>query len=112
MRRNSNVVAWLAVLFAGGWLAVWAYPRAFPLAPESWRIARGEAERLALDALRELGGFPASPFVVTRLDDDATTELRLLDELAAGAARERVRASDLAREILVWEVVVYPAEAR
>ncbi len=113
MRRIVPPLAWIGLLAAGIAVAVWFHPVAFPLAPTTWKLSRGEAERLALAHLGDLGELPAERYVVTRMDDDPTAELRLLAELAAGRIDlEAARSNRLADEVLLWEVTVYPPEAR
>ena len=106
-----KTLTWLGVLVVGALVSAWAFPRAFPLFPADWQISRAEAEKIALEELRLLGEMPENPYVVIRLDDDAGTEVRLLQASRDGLA-EAVRSSGLARRVLQWEVTVYAPQAQ
>ncbi len=105
-----STLAWLALLLAGALAVVWAFPRVFPLAPPDWTISRQEARGIALERLRSLGELPADPYVVTRMDDNARLEYRLLQALAVGEQKP-VFASELPQRVIVWQVTVYPPGA-
>ena len=52
---------------AGGRLAVWAFPRAFPFLPRALEGHQQEAVAIALERLRDLGEPVEDPYVVARL---------------------------------------------
>jgi hypothetical protein len=92
-------------------MAVWAFPRVFPLYPEDWSISKDEAEGIALERLRELGDLPSSPYIVTQVDTRPVLEARL-QELLVDVGAERVRESALGQNLMAWEVVLYPRTGR
>jgi len=105
-----STLVWLAVLLAGALAVAWAFPRAFPFTPRAWTVSREAAREIALENLRALGPLPADPYVVTRMEDNARLEVRLLERLGAGG-RGTVLASDLPERVLAWQVTVYGAGA-
>jgi len=107
MRNARSIFLWLAVLAAGAFAAVWAYPRAVPFFPRDWKIDRDAAEAIALERLRDLAELPADPYVVVRMDDEFAVERRLQLALRGGDA-DRLRGTEIARRTLFWEVTVYP----
>jgi hypothetical protein len=90
-------------------LAMWAFPRAFPLYPRDWEISKEEAETIALERLRDLGELPSSPYIITRVHTRPVLEPRLQEALAIRSA-ESVRSSSLGKNLLAWEVVLYGRE--
>ncbi len=107
MRNARSILLWFAVLAVGALATLWAYPRAVPFFPRDWKIDRGAAEAIALERLRDLAELPADPYVVVRMDDEFTVERRLQLALRGGDA-DRLRATEVARQTLYWEVTVYP----
>ena len=107
MRNARSILLWLAVLAVGALATVWAYPRAVPFFPRDWTIDRAAAEGIALERLRDLAELPADPYVVVRMDDEFAVERRLQLALRGGDA-DRLRATEVARQTLYWEVTVYP----
>jgi hypothetical protein len=111
MRNPRSLALWLLAGLAGLVLMVWAYPRAFPFLPRHWSTSRAEAVAIGLERLRDLGEPVKSPYVVARLDQDLFMERRL--QLAAGRqGLESLRNSDLAGQVMSWEVYVYPPGAQ
>jgi hypothetical protein len=108
---ERSALLWIAVLIGGAAAVARLYPHVFPLAPQSWTIAREEARAIALERLRDLGDVPADAYVVVRMADDARLEYRLLERLRAGGA-SALLASELPRRVLAWQVTVYPPGAR
>ncbi|HSG40543.1 MAG TPA: SpoIIE family protein phosphatase, partial [Thermoanaerobaculia bacterium] len=107
MRNARSLVLWLLAGAAGLALLVWAYPRAFPLLPQSWTISREEAVNIALERLRDLGEPVEDPYIVAILGPDPFLERRLqLAEDRHGT--ERLRESSLPDQVIPWEVYVFP----
>jgi len=111
MSKNRTVLLWASALAVGVLATVWGYPRAVPFFPAEWTVSRGDAEKIALERLRDLGDLPERPYVVTRMDDEFSLERRLLLALRTGE-REGLRQSRAARQVLFWEVTVYPPATR
>ena len=112
MRNARSLILWLLAGVAGLVLFAWAYPRAFPFLPRQWSVSRGEAATIALERFRDLGEPVKDPYVVARLDQDPGMERRLQLAADRGRSLESLRSSDLASQILQWEIWVYPAGAR
>jgi hypothetical protein len=115
MAKLRDTAAWAALGVAAAALTAWLLPRLHPALPDDWQISRGEAKALALERLRDLGEPVADPYVVTSLVFRPTLEQRLRRaELAAGAGAgaDDPWSSRLAREVLEWQVKVYPPGAR
>ena len=90
------------------------FPALYPLYPSEWSTARHEAEAIALERLRDLGGEPLEDSSVTRLEIDGVLEGRLLDSLATAPAdlRQEILASELGDRVLHWVVTTFdPASA-
>lgn len=107
MTDLKRILPWLLAGLAGAAVIAWAFPRAFPLYPETWTVTAREAEAIALERLTDLGAPVEDPYVVT----DFTTgrgflERRLLLSLDR-VSPERVAGSELARRIFQWRVTVY-----
>ncbi len=81
MKGIRFVLAWVGVGIVAALVAVWAFPRAYPLFPTNWQISKQEAELIGLERLRDLGDLPANPYVITRLDEAAALEHRLQVDL-------------------------------
>jgi hypothetical protein len=110
MKRSAVALIWVSVLIVGAVLAVWAFPRVFPMYPDEWKVARADAVAIARGRLAALGDLPQDAYVVASLDDDAPVELRLLGGLTP-ENRERVRRSGPAKDVLCWQVAIYPPGA-
>jgi hypothetical protein len=111
MKNARSLLLWLFAGAAGLVLLVWAYPRAFPFLPQRWSVSREQATDIALERFRDLGEPVKSPYVVTRMHQDYVLERRL--QLAVERGQEAsVKASDLPRQVLYWEVLVYPRGAQ
>ena len=107
MRNARSLVLWLLAGAAGLALLIWAYPRAFPLLPQSWTISREEAVNIALERLRDLGEPVEDPYIVAVLGRDPFLERRLqLAQDRNGA--ERLRESPLPDQVVPWDVYVFP----
>ncbi|HET9210608.1 MAG TPA: PP2C family protein-serine/threonine phosphatase [Thermoanaerobaculia bacterium] len=110
MRNVRSLVLWLLAGAAGLALLIWAFPRAFPFAPSHWTASRGEAAAIALERFRDLGPPVRNPYVVARLSQDYFLERRL--QLAVDRhGWAPVRGSRLPKQILTWEVYVYPKDS-
>ncbi len=109
--HRRPILPWIAAGVAAAAALAWAFPRAYPLFPRDWQISAREAEGIALERLRDLGELPAERYVVTQLDGQLLLERRLRP-LLGRVDPQRARASLLARDLLAWEVTVYPAGAR
>jgi hypothetical protein len=110
MRNARSLVLWLLAGIAGLVLLIWAFPRAFPFSPREWKTSRAEAVDVALERFRDLGPPVKSPYVVARLGQDYFLERRL--QLAADRhGWAPVRDSRLPKQILTWEVYVYPRDS-
>src|SRR3954447_23573879 len=110
MRNARSLVLWLLAGIAGLVLLIWAFPRAFPFAPREWTMSRAEAVDIALERFRDLGPPVRSPYVVARLGQDYFLERRL--QLAVDRhGWAPVRDSRLPKQILTWEVYVYPRDS-
>ncbi len=110
MRNSRSLALWSLAGVAGLVLLIWAFPRAFPFVPKPWTTSRARAVDIALERFRALGPPVKNPYVVARIGQDDFMERRL--QLAV----ERhgwapVRGSRLPRQILTWEVYVYPKDA-
>ncbi len=116
MTKLRDTAAWAALGVAAAALTAWLLPRLHPALPDDWRISRAEAKAIALERLRELGEPVADPYVVSVLIFRPTLEERLRHaELAAEADGETAAdpwRSRLAREVLEWQVTVFPPGAR
>jgi len=111
MKNARSLALWLLAGAAGLVLLVWAYPRAFPFLPQRWSVSRAEATDIALERFRDLGEPMKDPYVVTRMHQDYVMERRL--QLAMDRGQEAsLKASDLPRQVLYWEVLVYPRGAQ
>ncbi len=108
MRRSRHLLLWPLIGIAGAVLLAWAYPRAFPLLPQSWSITRDEAVASALARLDVLGDPVEDPYVVATLSRDELLERRLEMSLDAGEPLARLQATGLPKQILYWDVVIYP----
>jgi len=104
MKRGRGLILWVAAGVAGVVLLAVLYPRAFPFLPRHWTISSDEAVAIALERLRDLGEPVRDPYVVVSLASNPALERRL-DTAPGGAA------STLRREVVVWQVVVYPRGA-
>jgi hypothetical protein len=110
MRNTRSLIAWILLGVLGAALFAWAYPRAYPFTPRGWKVTRGEAVAIALSRLKDLGEPVKDPYIVARLAASALLERRL--ELALPReGGERVAATGLPARTLVWQVLLYPAEA-
>src|SRR5436305_7372940 len=110
MRNARSSILWLLLGVSGAVLFAWAYPRAFPLAPEGWKVTRGEAVARALARLKDLGPPVENPYVVARLNANPMLERRL-DLALPREGRPRIAATGLPAHALLWEVFVYPPDA-
>lgn len=107
MRHSRSLLLWPLLGLAGVLLLVWAYPRAFPLAPRDWKIDREQALRLATERLRDLGTLPADPYVVVRLRTNPVLERQL--QLALGHTSRRILEEEgLVQRLAVWDVTFFP----
>jgi hypothetical protein len=111
MRRSRDLFLWPLLGIAGALLLAWAYPRAFPFLPRPWTVNRDEAEAIALSRLNVLGEPVTNPYIVTSLARDTLRERRLELALDAGEPVERLRATGLPRQIVYWDVMIFPAGA-
>lgn len=110
--KARRIWPWLAAAAVGVTLLLWAYPRAYELAPAPWTLDREGAQTLALERLRELGPIDPGATVVVRLDSDAQLERRLQRALTAGITDiQALRRAGLVRQVLTWQVTVYPPGA-
>ena len=108
MRTPRDLLLWALAGLAGVLLLAWAWPRAFPFRPESWSVNRDEAAAIALERLTDLGKPVADPYVVTTVRRDFFLERRLHLALDSGDGLERLRSTGLPKQIVNWEVLVYP----
>ncbi|HET9229496.1 MAG TPA: hypothetical protein VFR31_22640, partial [Thermoanaerobaculia bacterium] len=108
MRTSRDLLLWTLAGLAGVLLLAWAWPRAFPFRPESWSVNRDEAAAIALERLTDLGKPVPDPYVVTFVRRDFFLERRLHLALDAGDSLERLRSTGLPKQIVNWEVLVYP----
>jgi hypothetical protein len=107
MRNARSLLLWLLAGAAGLALLIWAWPRAFPLLPQTWTVTRDEAVGIALERLRDLGEPVEDPYIVALLGPDTALERRL--QLALDRSGEaRVRESGLPEQIFTWDVYVFP----
>ena len=110
MRNARSLALWLLAGIAGLVLLAWAFPRAFPFAPRQWTASRAEAVDIALERFRDLGPPVKNPYVVARLGQDYLLERRL--QLAVDRhGWAPVRGSRLPKQIVTWEVYVYPKDS-
>ncbi|MCS7310033.1 MAG: hypothetical protein NZ741_07405, partial [Armatimonadetes bacterium] len=80
MFREKRVQWWLFVLSGvlAGVLAIWLYPRAFPLSGLNLQVSREQAQRLATQFLREMGIHPPRGYrAVTTFKADGTVRAYL-----------------------------------
>lgn len=105
---RDDLLLWALAGLAGALLLAWAWPRAFPFRPEAWSVNRDEAAAIALERLTDLGEPVPDPYVVTTVRRDFFLERRLHLALDAGDGLERLRATGLPKQIVNWEVLVYP----
>jgi hypothetical protein len=111
MKNPRALALWLLAGVAGLILLAWAYPRVFVFLPQRWSVSRQEATDIAMERFRDLGEPVKDAYVVARLQRDHVMERRL--QLALNRGRgESVKASGLPRQVLYWEVTVYPRGAQ
>lgn len=110
MKHTKELLLWILVAAAGGWMIASATPRLFPLLPPEWEISRSEAAAIAHERFAEMGDPVIDPYMVIQLRHDLQLERRLQLE-AARFAPEVLLQSRLALVQMVWEVVVYPPGA-
>ncbi len=77
MRIWRGLLVWVLAGALGLALLAWAYPRAFSLLPQGWRISRDEAVAIALERLRDLGDPVQDPYLVASLNTNFLLERRL-----------------------------------
>lgn len=110
MNDLKRLIPWLLIGIAGVISLVVLFDRVYPLYPRHWTIDGGQAEAIALEALRTLGDPQPGSYVTVAPETDNTLERRLL--LARGAAGgEAIEDSKLARRVFSWRVSVYPPGA-
>ncbi|HEY4597266.1 MAG TPA: hypothetical protein VIJ02_12765, partial [Thermoanaerobaculia bacterium] len=110
MRNPRSLALWPLAGVVGLVLLAWALPRAFPFLPRQWSVSRAEAVDVALERFRDLGEPVKSPYIVARLGQDFFLERRL--QLAVDRhGWAPVRDSRLPKQILTWEVYVYPRDS-
>ena len=105
MRTWRGLFLWVLAGALGLALLAWAYPRAFSLAPQEWRISRDEAVAIALERLRDLGEPIQDPYLVAILDTDFFLERRLSTlplPVDTSEADPRLRS-----QVVSWLVYVY-----
>ena len=109
LERSRDILGWVALGLVGTALLYWGFPALYPLYPKEWSTARHEAEAIALERLRDLGGEPLEDSSVTRLEVDGVLEGRLLDILATAPAdlRQEILASELGDRVLHWVVTTF-----
>jgi hypothetical protein len=105
------ILGWLAVGIVAAVTLAWVFPRTHPLYPDQWQVSKPEAETIAVERLRDIGELPPDPYVVTVFDSDPVVE-HGLDEQLGRRPRHEVAASRLAREVLAWQIQVFPRDAR
>ena len=108
MRTSRDLLLWTLAGLAGVLLLVWAYPRAFPFLPGNWSVNRDEAAAIALERLTDLGEPVPDPYVVTAVNRDFFLERRLHLALDSGDSLENLLATGLPKQIVNWQVLVYP----
>ena len=111
MKQSRLVLGWIGVGVLAALVIGWAFPRAYPLYPDSWQISKPEAELIGLERLRDLGDLPERPYVVTRHDEAGVLEHRLQGALQS-LGREAVVESFLAQSLVTWEITVWAPGAR
>lgn len=111
MKSVWNVLGWLAAGVLAALLVAWAFPHAYPLFPRDWEVSKQEAEMLALERLRDLGEMPNDPYVITRQYESPALEHRLQVHIV-GSESSSIRTSELAKDLLTWEVNVWVGGAR
>lgn len=106
MRDLIDRAAWLILALLGAVLFVWAYPRVFPLLPETPEVGPDQARERALRALEQFAGpMPDGVDVDVRLEPDPALERHLLSELGRQQL-ERIRGERLGRHLTSWVVRV------
>lgn len=111
MRHSRSLIAWALAGVAGALVVVWAFPRAYPLFPPGWTVAKQDAEAIALKQARWLGPLPEGALVVTHLRPAFLLERRVQLRLPSETG-PRLPGSRPAREIVVWEVSIFAPGAR
>ncbi|MCP3958048.1 MAG: PP2C family protein-serine/threonine phosphatase [bacterium] len=106
MRQTGTWIGWTAAALLGVAVAAWAFPRALIFYPDEWSLTRKQAVEIAMERFRELGEPLEDPYVVVELDENAGTEMRLL-ESADRSGLETLRSSRLAEQVLQWRVTLY-----
>ncbi|MDX2000277.1 MAG: PP2C family protein-serine/threonine phosphatase [Thermoanaerobaculia bacterium] len=110
MNDLKRLTPWLLVGIAGVISLVVLFDRVYPLYPRHWTIDGGQAEAIALEALRTLGDPQPGSYVTVAPETDSTLERRLL--LARSTAEsESIEDSKIARRVFSWRVSVYPPGA-
>jgi len=110
VKKTAPLLVWLLLAVLGGVVVVLFFPRILPLLPRTWKVDRDQAETVALERLRALGDAVEKPYAVVSLNQRAALERRLRMALTEGT--EGIADSFLARAVLGWEVVVFPAGAQ
>jgi hypothetical protein len=110
MKRSRSLLILGAAAAAGTALLVWGYPYAAPLRPHPFRASAGDAQRLVLDTMRQLGRPVDRPYVLVHFSTDAQIERRLQLELEHEPLA-KLQATGLPEQVSVWEVIVYPPDA-
>ena len=110
IRRQRGLISWALAGLAAAAVCAWAFPRAFPLRPAEWRLHRGEAVEIALDALREVGETAEDPWIAAGLQVSPAVEHRLASSAVPGPEAE-LRDSLPGRRIVRWRVLLYPPGA-
>lgn len=112
IRQKSELFVWAVLGLLTVAILAWAFPRAFPFFPDTWRLDRRAAIEVARDKLEVLGVDVGDALVAAGLGVEPYAEHRLHRAAAEGVSADRLRASAPAREIVTWGVRFYPRQGR
>jgi len=109
LERPPHILGWVLLGLVGAALLRSGFPVLFPLYPPEWSTAHHEAEAIAFERLRDLGGEPREDSSGTRLEVDGVLERRLLNalETAPPDVRLEILGSELSDRVLRWTIKTF-----
>jgi len=110
MRRGWGLAIWALLGVVALALLLGTFRSTYRFFPEQWTVSRNEATAIALERFRNLGEPVEDGLVVPVLLTNGTLE-RSLANHADETGVEALRESTLGRQLLLWQVAVYPPGA-